>query len=84
MVEEGLPIHGFNQLVMYWGAYEGVHGAGTSWIEDGDMVHNHHWCLRGLMLPLLHNGRAHFVVVMLIEQLVAFMTFDTRVVDRLG
>lgn len=36
------------------------------------------------MLPLLHNGRANVVVVMLMEQLVAFMTFDTRVVDRLG
>lgn len=41
MVEEGLAIYGFNKLVMYWRSYEGVHGAGISWIEDGDMVHNH-------------------------------------------
>ena len=85
MVEEGLANYGFDQLVMYQGAYEEVHGGVTSWIEDGGMVHNHHWSLRGSMLPLLHNGGAHVVVVvLLIEQLVAFMTPDSRVVDRLG
>lgn len=42
-----------------------MRGGVTSWIDNGDMVYNHDWCLRGLVLPLLLDGRAH-VVVMLI------------------
>lgn len=60
-----------------------MHGAMASWIEDGDMIHNPHWCLKGSMLLLLHNEGAR-VDVMLIEQLVTFMIHDSRVVDRLG
>ena len=41
-VEEGLAVHGFNQPMMYWGAYEGAHWVITSWNEDSDMVYNHH------------------------------------------
>ena len=51
----------------------GARQAVLSWIEDGDMVYMHHWCLRGPMLPLLHVGSAH-VVVMLTNELVVYMT----------
>ena len=50
----------------------------SSWTNDGDMAYSHHWCLRGPMLPLLPDGGAH-VVVMLSEQLVVFMTPNSRV-----
>lgn len=62
MVEEGPSGPGMNGPMMYWGAYEGACGAITSWTEHGDMVYNHHRCLRGLMLLVLPNGGAHVVV----------------------
>lgn len=66
MVEEGLACLGYDQPIIYWGAYEGP-WAISSWIGDGDMVYQ--WCLRGPMLPLLPNS-----VVMSTKQLVTFMT----------
>ena len=42
-----------NGPIIYWGAYEGACGLITSWTEHGDMVYNHHRCLRGAMLLVL-------------------------------
>lgn len=55
----------------------------TNWNKDSDVVYNHHQCLRGLMLPLLRDEVAH-VIVILTEQLVVFMTPNSKVMDRLG
>ena len=47
VVEEGLFVPGFKQLVIYLGAYSGVCGTVSSWTKDGDMVHSHHQFSRG-------------------------------------
>ena len=88
MVKEGPTIFGYDWpmilfIYLLLGGYEGACNAISSWIEDGKMVYNHHRCLRGPLLPLLLDGGAH-VVVMLIEQLVTFMTPASKVVGTLG
>lgn len=46
MVEEGTSTPKFDYEGIFWGAYEGAHGGVYSWSEDGDMVNNHHYCMR--------------------------------------
>lgn len=83
VVKDGSLNLGSDQPIVYRGANEGANGVVSGWIEDGDMVYNHHLCLRGLVLALLPDGGAH-VVVMLKKLFVAFMTPDSSVVGRLG
>lgn len=52
MMVEGPSTPRSDQLVVYWGAYEGACEVVPSWIEDGNMVYNHHCCLMRPMLPL--------------------------------
>lgn len=56
MMEGGPSTHGFDQSIVYYGAYEGASEAISSWTENDDMVYNHHCCLKGPMLPMLPDG----------------------------
>jgi len=56
MMEEGPSTPGSAQLVVYWGAYEQACEVDPSWIEDSNMVCNHHCCLMRPMLPLFLMG----------------------------